>query len=122
MKESTIKDTTRNIKISQDALSEIVSMAAVEVDGVASLSSLGTEDSHICGKLLSCFDKKKTVNIDIANGLSVINLSVILKSNYKLIDVVRKVQKNIKTTVQNMTGLPVSKVNVYVANIDFSQS
>ena len=49
-----------------------------------------------------------------SGGQSTINIGITLKPNIKVSDVVERVQKNIKESVQNMTGKVITKVNVTV--------
>lgn len=53
-------------------------------------------------------------NVDIAQ----INICVNLIYGYKIKDVAQQIQENVKATVQNMTGITVSKVNVFIAGVE----
>jgi uncharacterized alkaline shock family protein YloU len=46
-----------------------------------------------------------------------IDLSIVLKMNENLIQISKKVQDKVKTTVENMTGMEVANVNVNISNV-----
>ena len=77
-----------DVHISDDVLAVISAMAALEVDGVVGMA--GNITSEIVAKL----------------GM-----------NEKIIEVSKKVQDRVKTTVENMTGLKVENVNVNISSV-----
>ena len=46
-----------------------------------------------------------------------VDVSIIIRMNEKIIEVSKKVQDRVKTTVENMTGLKVDNVNVNISSV-----
>lgn len=106
---------TGSLRISKEVIATIADAAAREIPGVADL----VNSTDITGWVL----KRQTarpVAISLVDDMAVIDVSVILKNSSKLQEVSEKIQANIKETVQSMTGITVSKVNVYIAGVDFA--
>ncbi|HHY53266.1 MAG TPA: Asp23/Gls24 family envelope stress response protein [Clostridiales bacterium] len=111
------KQPTGSLQISQDVIATIASVAALEVEGVAALAQ------HSPGFRHNPFLKgrPKTVDVVLADDFAEINIGLALKFGAKINDVCTAVQTAVKDNVQTMTGMAVSKVNVYVAKIVFPQ-
>ncbi len=108
---------TYGISINKDAVEKIVSIAALEVDGVASLSTNGTID-------VKRFIKKGTpmssVVISLDTGAVVIDVFVSVKQEANPKTVAEAVQENVKNKVQDMTGNAVAEVNVHICDVEFT--
>ncbi len=108
---------TYGISINKDAVEKIVSIAALEVDGVASLSPNGTID-------VKRFIKKGTpmssVVISLDTGAVVIDVFVSVKQDANPKTVAEAVQENVKNKVQDMTGNAVAEVNVHICDVEFT--
>lgn len=105
------------IVISNDVIGVIAGLAAVEVDGVASMAG------EITKELISKLSKKALANgvkVDITEGSVSLAMSVNLKYGFNVMDVSKKVQEKVKGAVENMTGLTVTDINVRVAGIEVS--
>lgn len=103
------------VKISDEVVSVIANIAAEEIDGVSDLQSLaGNNISQLLkGKKVSGKNVKVTLNEEYA----IIDLNLAVEYGVKIPDVVLAVQENVKRTVETMTGLKVSSVNVNVQSI-----
>lgn len=106
-----------SLKISQDVIEAIAKGAALEVEGVAGVSETNTF-SGVFAQGLSV----KPVSIKISDGAAEVNLRLDLNFGMPISKVCENVQKNVKENVQTMTGIMVSKVNVYVEGIKFPNS
>ncbi len=105
-----------NIQISNDVISTIASVAAMEVDGVFALSSSLAENlKDIIYKKGST--KGISVEINENNDLT-ITVNFIVKYNYKIQDVALNVQNQIVRAVSDMTNYNVSAVNVNVVGVN----
>ena len=103
--------------ISNEVLAKIASDAAKDVDGVLDLipATVSIKDAIAGEKLLS------GVKISYTSDHSVIfDIFVRLKQDARVKETAADIQKNVKYAVMNMTGKPVAKVNVIVADIAFS--
>ena len=102
------------VNISDDVLAVISAMAALEVDGVVGMA--GNITSEIVAKL-GMKKLSKCVHVDVADNSVMIDVAIILRMNENIINISKKVQDKIKTTVENMTGLEVANVNVNISNV-----
>ena len=102
-----------DLKISEDVVASIVSTAALETDGVASLNYGFARD------LASLIGKKGGVRIALDGDSVGVDLTVTLRYGCALTDVGREIQKKVASAVESMAGLRVKAVNVQIAGIEF---
>ena len=102
-----------SLQISNEVVAKIAKLAALEIDGVADVSSM----QSVRG-LLSKASLQKPVTVDLSDGVAVVQVHVIAKYGSKIMPVCAKVQENVKQTIQNMTGITVSRVDVIVAGLE----
>jgi len=101
------------LKISEDVIAKIVSVAVNETEGVAGLISKGIINTKKnITKGIKVEEKEGNVNIDI---------SVTLKYGVRIQDVGAAIQENVVKAVESMTGVKVSTVNVNVQGISFEK-
>ena len=101
-----------SLQISNEVVAKIAKLAALEIDGVADVSSGSMQSVR---GLLSKASLQKPVTVDLSDGVAV---HVIAKYGSKIMPVCAKVQENVKQTIQNMTGITVSRVDVIVAGLE----
>ena len=103
------------IIIADEVIAVITGLAAMEVDGVASLAGNATREliSKIGIKTLS-----KGVKVDVLENVVTIDAALNLKYGFNIKAVSEKVQEKVKVAVENMTGLKVADVNIRVAGIE----
>lgn len=99
------------LKVSNDVIIKIAELAACEITGVASLDGKLMVSQSPIGFLGS------PVRVSVSKEAAVIDLSIITEQGSKAINVASAVQASVKSAVQNMTGITVSKVNVNVVGI-----
>ena len=98
------------VKISNDVIATIAGLAAIEVEGVETTSTF-------TDKLL----KNNGVKIQIEEDEVVLDVMIIIDYGISIPDIAFKVQENVKNTVETMTGLKVSQVNIHVQGINFKK-
>lgn len=106
-----------SVKISEDVISKIAILTVSEIDGVYSLAQSNAGIKELAFRS----DAKSPVKISLNGGVAQINISVMLKLGYKVKNICEKIQESVKDSVQNMTGVTVSKVNIYVAGVKISE-
>ncbi|MFL0251564.1 Asp23/Gls24 family envelope stress response protein [Clostridium neuense] len=103
------------IKISDEVVGVIADLAASEIKGVVGMSS------GIVGGITQILSGKKNltkgVKINIEEESASIDLYLVIEYGLRIPDVAAKVQENVKRTVESLTGLNVSAVNVFVQNV-----
>ena len=103
--------------VSEEVVAKIVGVAAKDVEGVAALTCKPND-------FKSVFARKKatsSANITVSNGAMNIDVYVTLKAGVKIPEVCANVQEAVKSSVQNITGKPVARVNVEVVDIAFDE-
>ena len=108
-------DNRGEIIIADEVIAVITGLAAMEVEGVASMAGNATREliSKIGLKSLS-----KGVKVDVLDDVVTVSATLNLKYGYILKAVSGKVQEKVKASIENMTGLTVADVNVRVAGIE----
>lgn len=106
------------ITFAPDVIATIASLAANEVEGVDSLG--GTVVEGITG-MLSKKSMTKGVKVDINDNTATMDISAIIKYGFKIHEVSTNLQRKVKSTIENMTGLNVTAVNVFVQAIAFEK-
>ena len=103
------------IIIADEVIAVITGLAAMDVEGVASLAGNATREliSKIGIKTLS-----KGIKVDVLQDVVTIDAALNLKYGYNIKTVSEKVQEKVKAAVENMTGLKVADVNIRVAGIE----
>ena len=105
-----------NIKISEEVVAILADKAVKEVEGIAGLSG------SLADNIAVAFGKKsatKGIGVDIKEGEAVVHLHVIVKYGYRIPEIAWQAQEVVKNTVESMTGLVVTKVNVSVEGVQF---
>lgn len=103
------------VKISEDVVGVIAGIAASEIEGIQGLhpTTTGGITQVVTGKR----NVTKGVKVTVGEHDAIIDMVVSIEYGFKIPDVVHKAQINVKETVETITGLKVSAVNVYVNNI-----
>lgn len=107
-----------NLVISEEVIGAIAVNAAKDVEGVAALLP---RPADVRSALRIGDGVLRLVNIAAVDSEIKIHLYIKLKSGAKLPLVCEKVQTRVKDAVQSMTGRVVSRVDVSVLGIDFTQ-
>ena len=120
------KDTERNmnvlqgdgkigeVQIADDVVAMIAGLAALEVDGVASMAGYATNE------LLSMVGVKggaKGARVEVVDRVVSVDMVLHLKYGYNIPTVSGKIQEKVKSAIETMTGLAVAEVNIRIAGV-----
>lgn len=108
-----------SIKIAEEAVASIVSLAAAQIKGVAAMS--GSMAAGLTEKL----GKKnlaKGVKVEINEQDVIVALNIFVEYGVKIPQLALDIQNEVRDTVQTMTGLKVKEVNIYVQGISFEHN
>ncbi|MCI8947384.1 MAG: Asp23/Gls24 family envelope stress response protein [Lachnospiraceae bacterium] len=120
------KDSERNISISgekgqigevriaDDVVASIAGLAALEVDGVASMAGNATDE------LLSRVGVRGTnkgAKVEVVDRVVSVEMAVNLKYGFNIPTVSEKIQEKVKSAIETMTGLTVADVNIRIAGV-----
>lgn len=111
--ENVAETDVNGIKISDEVVATIASMAASEVSGVYNMSGgLVGGISEMLGK------KTKGIKVQVGEKETIIDISLIVEYGARIPDIAWEVQNKVKTQVESMTGLNVVAVNVHVQGVN----
>lgn len=117
-----VNRTGASLRISNDVLTKIAEVAATEIRGVASAGEhLVVSDKNmaqITGKLMPSSPVKAVLKNDSVE----VTVNIVVLQGFKAENVAQSVQESVKSAIQNMAGISVSKVNVKIADIMLSKS
>ena len=102
------------VRISDEVIASIAGIAATEVEGVIRLN--GNITNELVSKM-ALKNLSKGVRIKLADKKIVIDLNCELKYGSNIPEVTKQIQEKVKQNVENMTGLDVQEVNIYVAAV-----
>ena len=103
-----------SVQIADEVVAVIAGLAATEVEGVSAMSG------NITNELMSRVGVKnlaKGVRVEILGQKVKVAMSLIMHYGYNIPTTCGKVQERVKSTIENMTGLTVTDVNVNVCGI-----
>ncbi len=106
------------IKIESDVVAMIAGLAAVDTEGVAGMSSGLTEEIT---KRMSGKNVTKGVRVEVGETETAIDIRISVKFGYKLHEVAKNIQQNVKEAVESMTGLNVVEVNIFVEGVEIKK-
>ena len=101
-----------SLQISTEVIAKIARCAALEVEGVAEVSC-GTQNKKLKDLLEASI--QPPVAVEMRDGTAELTLHLIMASGARIPAVAEKVQENVKSAVQNMTSVTVSRVNLVIA-------
>ena len=113
--EITEKQDVGTVKIADDVVALIAAFAAVEVEGVHSLAGGITLD------ILNKGGTKKLgkgVRVDVTENSVNTQVSVILDFGYNIPVTSSNIQNRVKNSLESMTGLTVTDVNVRIVGVE----
>ena len=114
-----IASENEGIKISNDVVASIAGIAVSEVAGVYSMAG------GIAGGISEVFGGKKNltkgIKVEIGEKETKIDVNIIVEYGVRIPDVAFEIQGRVKKSVESMTGLKVSAVNINVQGIKSNQ-
>lgn len=107
------------VQIADDVVAMIASLAAMEINGVASLvGNVSKELMHKVGMR----NLAKGVKVDLYGRKVKVDLTLKMEYGFNIPSTCGKVQDKVKSAIENMTGLTVVDVNVRIAGINMPKA
>ena len=113
------KEAFGEVRIADEVIAGIAGLAAVEIEGVASMAGNLTRD--LIGKLGNG-NLSKGVSLQIEENNVGVDIALFMEYGYSVPKVCRKVQEKVKAAIENMTGMNVTEVNVRIAGVNIDKS
>lgn len=107
------------VKIADDVVAIIAGIAATEVEGVAGMS--GGITGGIT-EMLGMKNLSKGVKVEVGDQEAAIDLYIIVEYGSNISELGKKVQENVKSTLETMTGLNIIEVNVNILGVNIPRS
>lgn len=113
----TLKDDGNDgvVSIADDVVAMIASIAATEVEGVASMVG------NITNELMSRVGMKKLtkgVKVSVIEGKVNVDLAITIDYGYNIPETCQSIQSKVKVAIESMTGLDVDVVNIRIGGIN----
>ncbi|MGI5932213.1 MAG: Asp23/Gls24 family envelope stress response protein [Eubacterium sp.] len=108
-------DESGKVQIADEVVAIIAGLAATEVDGVTSM--VGNITNEIISRL-GMKNLSKGVRVERQEESVAVMLALNIAYGYSIPDVTVNVQNKVKTSIETMTGLHVSAVNIRIADVD----
>lgn len=104
-----------SIKISDEVIETIASVAVSEIEGV---SSMGTGFVDGIARRITKKSMSAGIKASVNDNTVGVDISIVVKYGVRIPEVAWNVQDAVKKEIELMTGLTVEKVNVKVVGID----
>ena len=103
-----------NLVVTEEVLCSIAALAATEVKGVYGIEgTIGSEISKYIGRNTHA----KGIKVEMGEDELTYEIPIKISYGYNILEVSSEIQEKVKTTVENMTGIKVSDVNVNIADV-----
>ncbi len=107
------KATGGSLQISTDVIAKIARLATLEIEGVREIAEPESGVQSFFRKMAAY----RPILVELSDDIAEITVNIVVEYGCKIPALCEKVQENVKTSVQNMTSITVSKVNVIVAAV-----
>lgn len=114
----TIQEEKGSINVSEDVIVSLVRNVVNDIDGVAGLS---TTSGAELAELLGIKNVHKGTKVQIENETIIVDVIILVKYHYNIVEVAKKVQDAINDGVISITGVEKAVVNVHVSGIAFEK-
>lgn len=108
-----------SVRVADGVIAVIAGLAATEVSGISAVSG------NITNELMSRVGMKnlaKGVRVEVTGQKVKVAVSLIIDYGVNIPATCGKVQERVKSTIENMTGLTVTDVNVRIAGVDMNNN
>ncbi len=108
-----------SLQISTEVIGKIARCAALEIEGVTEVSC-GRQNKKV-KDLLEIASLQSPVTVTMREGTAEITLNLLVNFGVRIPSVAEKVQENVKSAVQSMTNVTVSRVDLVIAGLSAPQ-
>jgi uncharacterized alkaline shock family protein YloU len=114
-----VKTDLGSIEIAPEVIEVISGLATIGTSGVAGMSG-----GFVNGisELLGMKNLSKGVKVEVGQKETAIDVSIVIEYGYRIPEVSKEVQQNVKQAIESMTGLNVVEVNVHIHDVRFNSN
>lgn len=109
------KDLKGEVKINPDVIAQYAGMAATECFGIVGMGAVSLKDGIV--KVLKNDRAHKGVNVTIKDGKISIDFHIVVAYGVSIHAVINNLIENITYQVEQFTGMPIDKINVFVEGV-----
>lgn len=110
-------DNNNILSINKEVIAKMAGLAALDTEGVAALAKIPSDVKTI----VHTGEFTRSVKVNTDNDCVELDIYIKVNNGFAVTKVAEAVQAKIKDDIQNMTGSAVTKVNVVVADVEFSE-
>jgi uncharacterized alkaline shock family protein YloU len=101
------------VRVAQQVLSTIVINTALQIPGVVRIAQASDLWSHLFGK-----EKlNQGVKLTIKDSTVTADLYIVVSAGSNIVEVGTSLQEEVASAIENMTGMQVREVNVYIQDV-----
>ena len=104
-----------NISIDSDVIANYAGSVAIECIGVVGMASVNVKDGLV--KLLKLNDLSRGLTVHVDNAGLTIDFHLIVAYGVNILAVSDNLISNVKYKVEEFTGFPVEKINIFVEGV-----
>ena len=109
-------DVLGDVRISDEVVANVAVIAAGEIEGVSYV--IGESKPNEFKNIVGIKNYSKDLRVEVCDRIVSVDMAIAVKYGYSLPTVGKAVQERVRTSIENMTGLEVSDVNVRIACVD----
>jgi uncharacterized alkaline shock family protein YloU len=102
------------VRVARQVLSTIVINAALQVPGVVRMAQANDQWSRFRGRELP----RQGVGLAIKDNTVSADLYIVVASGVRVVDVGSAIQEEVAAAIEDMVGMQVREVNVYIQDVD----
>ncbi len=105
-----------DVRISDEVVANIAVIAAGEIDGVSYV--VGNMKPNELKNIVGMKNYSKDIRVEVCDRIVSVDMAIAVKYGFSLPKVGKAVQERVRSSIENMTGLEVSDINVRIASVD----
>lgn len=111
------------VSFASDVVATMAGLAATEIEGVFSMYSQSSGFGNIFSRRgqISKGSHTKGVKVDVVDDKVSVDVSIVVDYGTPVPTIAREIQENVKKTVETMSGLEVSHVDVHIQGVSFEK-
>lgn len=109
-------DALGDVRISDEVVANIAVIAAGEIEGVSAV--VGSNKTNDFKNFVGMKNYSKAVRVEMCEKIVSVDMAITVKYGYSLPACGKAVQERVKSSIESMTGLEVSDVNIRIAGVD----
>ncbi|MCR5590079.1 MAG: Asp23/Gls24 family envelope stress response protein [Lachnospiraceae bacterium] len=105
-----------DVRISDEVVANIAVIAAGEIEGVSYV--IGESKPNEFKNIVGIKNYSKDLRVEVCDRIVSVDMAIAVKYGFSLPAVGKAVQERVRTSIESMTGLEVSDINIRIACVD----